>query len=84
LFNQAVTGLDMTTATSNALQAQRQNIDFAKNVSTESNFDDFFSDYGDLFTASRQAAGERRQGAEFGTLFGERRTPTMQVAGASI
>jgi hypothetical protein len=82
LFNQAVTGLDMTTATSNALQATRQNIDFAKNVSTEQNFDNFFSDYADLFTTSRKTAGERRQSADFGTLYGPRPTNTSQVAGA--
>ena len=81
LFNQAATGLDMTTATSNALQATRQNIDFAKNVSSEQNFDNFFSDYGDLFTASRKSAGERRQGADFGTLYGPRPTNTSQVSG---
>jgi hypothetical protein len=83
LFNQAATGLDMTTATSNALQATRQNIDFAKNVSTEQNFDNFFSDYADLFTTSRKTAGERRQGAEFGTTYGRRPENFSQVAGGA-
>ena len=81
LFNQAVGGLDMTTSSSNALRSMQQNIDFAKNIQSEQNFDSFFSDFGDLFSASRKSAGERRQAQEFGTLFGARPTAAIQVAG---
>ena len=81
LFNQALGGMDMTTATSNALRSMQQNIDFAKNVQSEQNFDQFFADFGDLFTASRKAAGERRQGEEFNTLYGARPITAVPVAG---
>lgn len=81
LFGQAVGGLDMTTSSSNALRSLQQNIDFAKNINSERNFDSFFSDFGDLFTASRKSAGERRQGQEFNTLYGPRPTAAFQVSG---
>lgn len=83
LFNQALGGLDMTTASSNALEAIRNNIGVARNVTSEQNFDSFFSDVGDFFTASRKAAGERRQRREFGSEFAPRSTPLFQVSGAS-
>jgi len=81
LFNQALGGLDMTTATSNAMREMQNNIGLAKNTATENNFDQFFSDFGDLFTASRKSAGERKQQEEFGTLYGTRPVQTMQIAG---
>ena len=83
LFNQALGGLDMTTATNNAAQSMRNNIDFSKNVQNESNFDNFFSDYGDLFTASRKSAGERRNSREFGTDYAPRPKQQLRVAGAA-
>jgi len=82
LFNQALGGLDMTTASNNAMRSLQNNIDFSRNVQTEQNFDSFFSSFGELFTASRKAAGERRQGQEFNTLYGQRSTQATPVAGS--
>ena len=81
LFSQALGGLDMTLATQNSLEAIRNNIDFAKNINSESNFDSFFSDFGSLFTQSRKAAGERRQSEEFNTLYAPRLSTATPVAG---
>jgi len=83
LFNQALGGLDMTTSLNNSLRSMQNNIDYAKNVQTEGNFDSFFSDFGTLFEASRKSAGERRQGREFNTLYGARPTTAIPVAGGS-
>jgi hypothetical protein len=83
LFGQALGGLDMTTATSNALRSMQNNIGIAKNTQSENNFDSWFTDFGDLFTASRKSAGERRQGQEFGTLYGPRASTSTRVAGAT-
>ncbi len=83
LFNQALGGLDMTTASNNALEAMRTNIGLARNVKSEKNFDTFFSDFGDIFTASRKAAGERRQRKEFGSDYAPRVVPTYQVSGGT-
>ena len=81
LFNQALGGLDMTTASSNSLRALQSSIATNRNIQSEGNFDAFFSDFGDLFTASRKTAGERRQREEFNTLFGRRPVNAVQVAG---
>ena len=83
LFGQALGGLDMSTSVNNSLQSMQNNIDFAKNVQSEGNFDSFFSDFGTLFDASRKSAGERRQGQEFGTLYAPRTTAATPVAGGS-
>lgn len=83
LFSQALGGMDMTTASSNALEAMRNNIGFAQNVQSERNFDSFFSEFKDYFTTSRKAAGERRQRREFGSEYAPRDVTPFQVAGAT-
>ncbi len=69
LFNQALGGLDLTTSAQNASSALSTNIGAAKAEGTERNFDSFFSDFGSLFTASKEAEGRRQQQRDFRTLF---------------
>ena len=83
LFSQALGGLDMTTASNNAMESMRNNIDLSKNISSENNFDAFFKDSGTFYKDSREAAGRRQQAAEFNTLYGQRPTVVQQVAGGS-
>jgi hypothetical protein len=82
LFNQALGGLDLTTAASNANAALSTNIGLARGDNSLSNFDSFFGQFADLFKQSREAAGRREQQNEFGTLFGNRPTQSLRVAGA--
>jgi len=84
LFNQALSGLDLTTAAQNAGASLRNNISLARNEGSESNFDSFFSDVTPFFKASREAAGRRRQQREFGTLFGARPVVANRVAGGNF
>lgn len=83
LFSQALGGLSMGTSVNNSLEAMRNNVDFAKNTQSEGNFDSFFSEFGDLFTASKKSAGERRQDQSFNTLYGPRPGSALPVAGGS-
>ena len=72
LFGQALGGLDMTTAAQNAGDALTQNISLAKNEGSEQNFDSFFKNFSNLFSASKEAEGQRQRQREFNTLYAPR------------
>lgn len=83
LFNQALGGLSMTTAENNAMQSMRQNIELGRNAQSESNFDNFFNDFGAVFKASRDADVRRREQAQFGGPFASQSPLFMPVAGGT-
>jgi hypothetical protein len=81
LISQLLAGADATTAAQNAAQMMRSNALNAKNDSVFNAFDSLFGGFGDIYKQSREAAGERRASAEFGSLFGPRPRTQTTVAG---
>jgi hypothetical protein len=70
LFSQAANGLDMTTASRNALQAMQVNLGNAKTQTTQDGIGDFFSNLGDVYSRSREAAGQRQaERYQYGTFY---------------
>jgi len=83
LFNQALGGLDMTTASNNALQAMRSNVGLAQSEASQSNLDQFFKSFADIYSQSKEAQGRRRTAEEFNTLYGARPYSILPVSGGS-
>lgn len=81
LFNQALGGLSMSTAENNALASMQQNISAARNASSEANLDQFFSDFGSIFKASRDADIRRREQNTFGGPYSAQSPLFMPGAG---
>lgn len=82
LFGQLLSGADATTATQNAAQMMRTNAALASEDATFNAFDKLFGDFGEIYTGSREAAGERRANYDFGSLFGQRaKNEGSRVAG---
>jgi len=81
LFNQALGGLNMGTAESNALQSMRQNLELGRNQTSEQNFDNFFSDYASIYKASRDADVRRREQQQFGGIYSPQNALFSPVSG---
>jgi hypothetical protein len=82
LFSQLLGGSDATTAAQNAAQMMRTNASIAKQNATFGAFDSLFSQFGDIYKSSQEAAGERRAAKDFGSLFGPRPRTQVNVPGA--
>ena len=81
LFNQALGGLDATTAAQNASQAMRTNIGLARTEGSEGNFDNFFSKFSRLFEDSRKAKATRDEQKGFFQTYGRAPDYSTPVAG---
>ena len=81
LISTIMAGGDVSTAAQNASQMMRTNIEQNRLTNTQGAFDSLFGDFGDIYTQSREDAGERRASQEFGTLFGPRPYQAANVAG---
>lgn len=82
LFSQIIGGADASTAATNAAQMMRINAQQAGQDSYVNAFDSLFSDFGNIYKNSREAAGERRASQDYGSLFGPR--PRTQATGAGF
>ena len=84
LFNQAVSGLDTTTAASNAARTLQQNIGIAKGEGTSQGFDQFFGQFGDIRKSSIEADARRRADQQFGGPFDLSQLIKPQATGAGF
>lgn len=69
-------GLDVGRAGQQAQSMLQQNVGLARNQALEGDFSKLFGDLSDFWKTSKESAGERRAGYDFGSLYGSRNMPS--------